>query len=312
MKLTYAFWALLAPLYAQEYFPIQPGNEWVFRGSRFEQTRVISVGESATFDGQTYYAVTGVTPERHWLRNPGDGSVVEYDTNTMTARPFLSLQYGEGQSFPVQLPPCNQQAVIATKGRGLVTPAGDFANTVEVRYPNPSCADAGIEQEFFAANVGPVKRVETSFAGPVTYELAYAKVGGVLTLTSKSESSFGIGVVPPAATGDGALFVRLTLKNAGPEPVILNYRSGQEYDFRVRNAAGEVIYVWSSTRLFPAVIQTIRVEKEKTWATSFTVPGGLRPGKYSIEGYLTTVEPQNFVARTEFQVPEVSTAAEKE
>lgn len=308
MKLV-AVWALLAPLYAQEFFPIQPGNEWVFRGSRYNQTRVISVGDSAIFDGQTYYAVSGFTSERHWLRNPGDGSVLEYDTNTMSARPFLSLQFGDGQTFPVQLPPCNEQAVITGKGKALTTPAGDFANVVEVRYPNPTCADAGIEEDFFAANVGPVKRVETSFAGPVTYELAYAKVGGSVTLASKSESGFAIAVVAPSTPTD-ALFARLTLKNGGPEPVVLNYRSGQEFDFIVSNEAGEVLYVWSSDKLFPAVIQTIRVEKEKTWATSFAVPSGLRPGKYVLEGYLTTANPQNFRAKTEFQVPEVTTQPE--
>lgn len=305
MKLaTAAVWAaaVLAPLYAQEYFPIQPGNEWVFRGSRFHETRIVSVGDSAIFDGQTYYSVTGFTSERHWLRNPGDGSVLEYDTNTMRSRPFLSLQYAEGQTFPVHLPPCNQQAVIAGKGKALTTPAGDFADVVEVRYPNPTCADAGIEEDHFAANVGPVKRVTTSFAGPVTLELVYAKVGGVVTLAPAAESAFGIGVVPPAGAND-ALFVRLTLKNGGAEPVVLDYRSGQEFDFRIRNAAGDVIYVWSSDKLFPAMIQTIRVEKEKTWAASFVVPKGLAPGKYSIEGYLTTAGPQNFVARTEFQVP---------
>lgn len=82
-----------------------------------------------------------------------------------------------GSTRAVDMPPCNRgTATIARRGT-LQTPAGAFNDVTEVQF-RTSCADAGVTGMWFAKGVGLVRWTEQSIAGPRTYELAQAFVGG--------------------------------------------------------------------------------------------------------------------------------------
>lgn len=279
--------ASAAPTFAQNFFPLQVGNQWLFRGSRFGQTLQVEVTDARKFDGNEYFAVTGFGSERRWLRHADDGSLVEFDLNTNSIRPFLNFQFPEGLRFATSLNDCTKTALIESRQARVKTPAtGDRADALQVRYVDSPCADAGVEADFFLAGVGPVKHVETSFAGMVTYELVYARVGDFLTL-SQPETSFSVSTPSPIFS-NSPIVARLNIRNGGSEPLRLEFDSGQIYNLVLSDADGNVVYNWMAGRLFIAVLQSITVTTEKNWLVDFTPPGPMKPGRYTLEAYLTT------------------------
>jgi len=280
--------AASAAVLAQDYFPLQTGNQWVFRGTRFGQTRIVEVGEVRAFGGAEYFQVRGMAQDGpRWLRKNRDGAVVEFDQSSNAERPFLALQLAAGERFDTSIHECNKTGMIASREAKLSIPGvGDFSNAVEVEYQITNCADFGFTNDFFIPDVGPVKHVETSFAGPVTYELVYARVNGFLTL-AQPETSFALSVVSPIPS-EGRIVARMTVRNGNAkEPLRLNFTSSQVFNLEVRDAAGEVVYNWASDKLFLAALQSIDVQSEKNWLVDFEVPNGLRPGTYTVEAYLT-------------------------
>ncbi len=288
-KFVLCAFAALSSVFAQDYFPLQTGNQWLFRGSRFGQTLTIEVGESAKFDGVDYFAVTGFSPDRRWLRRADDGSILEYDENAKAVKPYLSPQYPEGQRFVADVGPCNQAAVVQSRNSKIFIPAGGgFDNALEIRYVDSQCADAGIETDFFLPDVGPAKRVETSFAGPVTYDLVYARVNGAAVLT-QDEVSFSVST-PSPIFDSSPVFVRMTIRKGGPQPLRLDFSSGQIFNVELTDSDGVTVYNWMIGRLFIAQTQNIYVNGEKNWLLEFTPPGGLKPGFYTLDAYLTTAD----------------------
>lgn len=52
--------------------------------------------------------------------------------------------------------------------------------------------------------------------------------------------------------------------------VRVQFPSSQEYDLRLRNAAGDVVWTWSATRLFAAMLHERTFSG--TWTESLAVP----------------------------------------
>jgi hypothetical protein len=284
-----------SPVFAQDYFPLATGNQWIFRSAgRSGQTLHIEVGDAKTFDGAGYFAVYGFHrgPLR-WLRTAEGGAIVEYFEDEKTSRPFLSLDKPVGERFAANVDGCNRAATVTARDAKLsLAAAGDFTNILSVRYSDSICADAGLESDFFLPNIGLVKRVETSFAGPVTYELAYARVNGFITL-QQPENSFSLSTPSPIVEGS-RIFARLTLRNGvlrngAKSPLRLDFNSGQIFNLILTEAAsGRVVYNWASDKLFTQALQTVEIDGEANWAVDFPTPQPLTAGSYILEAFLTT------------------------
>jgi len=90
------------------------------------------------------------------------------------------------------------------------------------------------------------------------------------------------------------------------------FPSSQEYDLRLRNAAGDVVWTWSATRLFAAMLHERTFSG--TWTESLAVPflvvqaEGTRA--FTLEAWLTGGygEPR-FAAAVPVEVPVVLPAA---
>jgi hypothetical protein len=299
------FFALALCSLAQDYFPLASGNQWLFRSDRFGQTLSIEVGASKTFEGVDYFAVTGLSRpgNARWLRLTADGSLVEYQEEQKRTRPFLSLRAAVGERFETNVDDCNRAASILARDAKLSLPAlGDFVNVATVKYTDSICADAGIDHDYFLPNIGLVRRVETSFSGPVIYDLVYASVNGFITLAAP-ESGFSIATPSPIAEGS-RIFTRLTARNGGTSPLQLMFSSTQNFNLELTNAStGETVYNWASDKLFLQATQTVNVHREKNWIVDFAVPQGLSAGTYILEGYLTTTEKsQPYRARVKLEV----------
>src|SRR3979409_2351276 len=66
---------------AQDYFPLQVGNQWVYKtgGSRSSAPLVLEILRTAEFGGTGYVNLHSSAGGDYWLRRHDDGSVWQYD-----------------------------------------------------------------------------------------------------------------------------------------------------------------------------------------------------------------------------------------
>jgi hypothetical protein len=94
----------------------------------------------------------------------------------------------------------------------------------------------------------------------------------------------------------GKLKAKLTVKNVGDVGQTLEFRSGQQYDFIIRDAKGKELVRWSAEMGFMAVIQEIELPAgEKMEFEEELLLGAvgkpLPEGDYILEGVLTSHPP---------------------
>jgi hypothetical protein len=298
-----------------DYFPLQAGNQWVYRtgGTRVSDPLVLEVTKSSDFDGITWYLLHGMRNGDYWLRMDDDGKLYSYDPKTKEQKLWYDFQSAEGEVFATAIPYCCGKAVIAKRGANYSGPLGDFDSGLEMRYPG--VFQIGISRDVFLPFVGLVYRMENT-GGPsiATYELIYARMAGV-TVLSAPELSFGLALdsavytadmMPPIRLGYSPMMTaRFTLRSTAA-PVQLAFRTGQVYDFVIRNQDGEKVFRWSSGKFFTDALHTETYLGEKNWVLTVPLSGAdgkpLSEGSYTAEAWLTADGPRTFRARAGFQI----------
>jgi hypothetical protein len=130
-----------------------------------------------------------------------------------------------------------------------------------------------------------LRQVRNTFAGPVTYDLVYAKVGP-LTISERGGAEFRLNVRRTALNR-----LTATLRLNATEPLQLDFPTTQEYDMALRDRDGKVLWKWSDGKLFAQVskrVHTPDVSYEIEIPLDFSgfpIP----PGVYDIQGWLTTM-----------------------
>jgi hypothetical protein len=294
--------AVLLPLGAQtpDYFPLQIGNSWMYRGKSAVASgfRTISVDAVESIQGRDYFKVSffGRTV---YLRRNADGALVSLNSGSGMEEPWLSLNLPEGSSFPTRLDTCTSSGTIQSRSAEISLPVGQFTDAVEVAYQAGVCADAGITEQVFAPQVGLVRHEETSISGPRPYELVYFRAGS-LSATGP-EVSFTVALDAARYKAGGELGARLTLRSTLPEPIRLQFPSGQSYDLRIFNEKGDVVYTWSDGRAFTLIFRDERFGPgERTYGVTATLPS-LPPGSYKAQAYLAT-SPRMYLGEAAFEI----------
>jgi hypothetical protein len=259
-------------LVAADLFPLTEGNTWIYRDSRTSGTLTISVGTPISLNDQTYYPLTGYVSKQVLVRIDDQNNLVyaDPDTGQEAVLTYFSPLDGSWWDAPMRI--CNSQGQAVDKN-------GD----VEVRYRQGTCADAGDLSERYAANIGMVRRVTESIAGPRQYDLIHAKVGGMV-LDTLPYSRFGVTV--DQQPGGSSVVAKFYLQVDPSSPVTLHFASGQEYEVVLRSADGTVVWTWSADRIFVQSLHDRTVSGE--WTITVAVP---RPaaGAYTLQGWLTTI-----------------------
>lgn len=291
--------ALVAASSAQtNYFPLHIGNQWVYRGGG--EVRAMDIARTQTFGGREYALLRGAFGGDAWLRMDGQGTLYAYNPQTNREAVWVAFGTPEGGSFASEADPCSPRGVVISRSAKLEGPAGEFTDAFEVRYPPAQCADAGLEREVYGNWVGLLRRVQTTIAGPHTYELIYARIGGA-TVRSERELAFGLTLDQAVYAPGQPVTVRLWLRHSQPEPIELRFNSGQTYEIVVKNEKGEVVYRWSEGRSFT---QALRQEQmtggEKNWVE--VIRPNLARGAYVIETWLTTSGPPRFSATAGLEI----------
>jgi hypothetical protein len=305
-----------------DYFPLQPGNQWVYRctGLCPEPAAVVGVTRTDYFAGRWYALVEGFAGRQSWLRQDETGTLWALDSATGLESRWYSFGSAERESYETSVDPCSRVATIASRTHRYQGPAGVFPETLRIGYPPGSCADAGLTEEVFLGWTGLLRRAETTIAGPRTYDLIYARTGGV-TVISQPELQFALSLdmsvytanlMPPVDQNLSIprMTARLSLRNTTDQPVTLSFSSGQRYDLELRDERGNVVYRWSDGRAFTMVMGEENFgpgEKNYVVVVRLADKQGqpLAPGKYTAVGWITTSGQQPYKASAGFEIRHV-------
>lgn len=275
-----------------DYFPLQPGNIWIYRcsGACVSQSTVtVQVGAVQDFNGTLYSQLLGWFGNDYWVREDENGSVWAYDPNAKQERLWYAFQTSDGDTYSESIPSaCCGKATLESKSAHYDGPVGTFDNALEIQYPG--VFQLGIYREQFLAYVGLVARAEAA-GGPANrnYDLIYSRLGGV-TVVSQPELSTGLALDQAVYAASATLNARLSIRNSTTDPVSLTFPTGQIYDLEIRDDQGNAVYLWSKNKVFPQMVTTLQLQYEKDYMIAAPL-AGLPPGKYVAQGWLAVEGP---------------------
>lgn len=261
----------VTPLFAgAEFFPLQEGNRWTYRqrGGQSEYTN--EVGAASTISDNRYFKLTGYTTVPLWVRSTDAGLFYAKDDGSEA---LLTSFVDDGAWFAAPFRVCDEE------GMATATPG-----TLTVKYRTLRCADAGVEQETFAANLGMTQRVEQSFVGPRTFDLVTARVG---TYTLAAEAGSGAGFRISVRNAPDGASATAVLELRADSPVTIHYASGQDFDAVLRSPDGNIVWRWSDGKAFTQVLRD-EVTSGKRWMVEFPLPAK-DAEKYQLEAWLVTI-----------------------
>ncbi len=235
---------------------------------------------------------------------------MNYDREARAERPYLDFTAREGASFPTSAHPCNGTAMAESKSFKGTFPLGEFSSVAAIRYGGNTCADAGLTADFYLPYIGLLRRTEITIAGPRTYDLTYARINGTVMI-STGETTFSVSTDKTMylATRDIPMVsARMTLRT--DENLVLEFSSGQEIDYVLRDRESKEVFRWSATRTFLQGLKTLRINKEHNWATSFPLSGAdgkaLPAGTYQLDGFITTMNGARYRGVVTIELAEVT------
>ncbi len=246
------------------YFPIQPGNHWLYqrRGTAGTEMWAVKAGDRFVApNGRAYFPLAGYFDGYHSVRAPRN-VVTEFNATGIDDHLWYRLGASVGTTWvlalelPWALYPNSVAAdcvsgarlTIGSRTESITIPAGTFRGVVRVDWQT-RCADAGIATEYFAPGVGLIRRVEQSFTGPVVSDLVRAEIGGVVSprLPYATEISldgplYVNNLMPPIGPGSIAtVHGVLVVRNRTDRLVIFEFDGCRKATIVVSNEAGEPV-----------------------------------------------------------------------
>jgi hypothetical protein len=169
---------------SENYFPLNLHNEWTYlqTGRTVNQTVVVDVNEMIQPVNQdiAFFKLNNFNGSYHWVQQSPSGMVTEkphylwYDFNR---------EVGESWTMNINtmvskvIPGTNNAILtIISRNEPVQVPAGNF-RAIHIGY-RTGVADAGITNEWFAPDVGLIKRTESSFGGEISMVLTRAVING--------------------------------------------------------------------------------------------------------------------------------------
>jgi hypothetical protein len=212
---------------------------------------------------------------------------------------------------------CVGMASIAQPPREVFVPGGTFNTLVAVAYHGTNCADAGVQEEVFAAGVGLVRRTSLTIGGPRSMVLVSAQVNGKqigakgLTVSLMIDRPvYFANLQPPVdpVRSTPVLHAQFKLENSGEQPLTITIPSGQEFDLVIRNEAGEEVFRWSDGKFVTQGLQTISFSPgERVYAVDAPLSRAgqpLPPGRYTVEAWISTA-PKLYQATLAFELQHI-------
>lgn len=297
-KFVFGLTALVGVAAGADFFPLQTGNTWTYRNPTTGESFSVSVGLPFVINDRVYSQLRGYVDRPLFVRLNEQNDLIVINDETMQEQPLTFFTSFERGWWEAPARTCLQQGRTSEK-RGLHDGlSGPFHDVLEITYRTFSCADTGTESEQYAENVGMVRRVNNTFAGPRQFDLVYARVGNI-QIDARQHSEFSVSVEQPKQSTD--LTAILRVQTNSPLPLKLRFPTAQEFDVILRDEAGKVIWKWSDGQVFT------QSEHESSitpgWTAQIQIPrppstGNAPPANYSVQAWLTTEGPDPYFAAT--------------
>ena len=294
-----------AAVYGGEFFPLANGNTWTYRDAASGQTFTVRVGTPVAMQsGRVYHYLNGYAQRQLLVRVDESNQLVFLDEDT--ERELLLTSFREdGQWWNAPHRECAQQGQTQTK-RGTHNGAGgNWQSVLEIRFQSSACADAGLLQEQFAENIGMVRRVVQTIAGPRTFDLSYARTG-TQVVEGGDRGRFMLSAVANPRLRVWQVMLRVDMGYA--PGVRVRFPSTQDFDAALRDSNGNVVFTWSASRSFAQMERVVTVGTGYTATLEVPFPAGTSNPQsvYSLEAWLATgAEEPKFAAVTSVVVPQV-------
>ncbi|MBL8215552.1 MAG: hypothetical protein JNK87_32830 [Bryobacterales bacterium] len=292
LTLLFASAGLFAQDQQQHYFPLDIGNQWVYRsaGRAPAESWVVEVTGTREVNGARYFQVTGFPGGPLLMRYRENNVLVFLRRDEGQERTWLPFNAAVGEAFATGIDECNPTAVIRSRRATVRSPLGEFTDGLEVGYAPGQCADAGLTQETYLPGIGLAERRSTSFTGERVMQLVYARLSGGYVEVGAAETGFTVATDRLVYAPGAIATVRMTLRNTQDQPLVLTFPSGQDYDVQIRDGKGEIVYTWSANRAFPLIYRgEVLIQGTKQWLAIVDLPQ-LAPGDYSLTGFLATTQ----------------------
>ena len=289
-----------------DFLPLANGNTWTYRDATTGQSFDVRVGTPIVINDRVYYSLRGFSTKQLFVRQNEYGNLVMLDEEQQDERIVTSFEnsplVGQFEAYGRQ---CPATGAVLKDRTDYAGPAG-YWKTQEIRYTPYACADAGDLSEQYAENIGLVRRVVQTFAGPRTFDLVYARVGQQ-TIAARDTGTFSVTAVPSAKTLGWEVTLRLDVSRGFP----VQFPSSQEYDLRLRDSQGKIVWSWSADKIFLAQLHTVNLSR---WKATVEVPQppAIPEGDqaYVLEAWLTTGQDQpQFAGATTVAVTSPARAA---
>jgi hypothetical protein len=301
-----------------DYFPLQVGNRWDYGGPAGVFTATVT-GNVLAADGRRYFTLDG-------YRSPFDPTrlvsatrrnrITEFNPDGLNPNLWYLLGAPVGTSWTIRIQPplgpldeCvnGSTVTVGSRTEEVIVRAGTFRGVVRLDIAN-HCFDFGTVAEWFAPEVGLIKREDVTFSGTAVTELIRAEVGD-LTLPAPRYSAhlslerpdYVNNLTPPI--GPGSLPVirgSFKLVNRTGFPLELDFPGCKSVSIVVRNGAGaELVHARGDDgSCCPACTAVKHLSlTDGILVLPFTfrlqLPGGspLPPGRYSVDATLMTLDP---------------------
>jgi hypothetical protein len=275
-------------LSAAEFLPLAPGNTWTYRDAASGHSFTVQVGTQVFLNQRIYHTLRGYVAEQLLVRVNEYGNIVYWDDDRGSDILLTSFEVVPRSWWEAPGRECEQQGQTQEASGTHDGPAGKWS-VLQIQYRTLGCADAGTQSEQYAENIGMVRRVMNTIAGPRTFNLVHARMG-TLTISPGSAGSFSVTAAPES--WPGFWLVTLRIEVPAETMLTLHFPSAQEYDLRVRDVRGNILWTWSADKLFAQMVHERRISGGFSASVVVPHPPAIPEGPhfYTIEAWLTNVE----------------------
>jgi hypothetical protein len=289
-----------ASLTATPFLPLAPGNTWTYRDAATGHSFTVQVGTQVFLNQRIYHTLRGYVSQQLLVRVNEYDNIVYWDEEKGEDVLLTSFEVVPRAWWEAPARECDQQGQTEEVRAVHDGPAGRW-NALQIRYRTFSCADAGLESEQYAENIGMVRRVVNTIAGPRTFDLVYARMGGV-TISGGKVGGFTVTAEP----WSGFWLVTMRVDLPPETSITANFPSAQEYDLRLRDTRGNILWTWSADKLFAQIVHERQIRDGFSASVVVPHPPAVPEGPhfYTIEAWLTNAkdDPQ-FAAVTGVDLP---------
>ena len=151
---------LLATGLAQaQYFPLQVGNQWIYRVDEgpVKELRVAEVLRAETINEKEYFVYKGIQGDPARVRLTEENRLVQLNADGSESL-WADFEAGVGTSFSTAFDTCTGRARVETRDEKAEVLDRSWGNGIRFSYSATNCADAGISDDLYLPGLGLAQR----------------------------------------------------------------------------------------------------------------------------------------------------------